>query len=64
MVEEVLSSGYGDEDNTVYMLIPSSIVNKIIGIRGMQVQEIAKKSRGAQIKILSDKESERELAYA
>ena len=43
------------------MLIPNNFVTKLIGAKGSMVRDIAKKSMGAQIKILSDRASEREL---
>ena len=45
----------------IKMLIPNNFVTKLIGAKGGMVREIAKKSMGAQIKILSDRKSEREL---
>jgi hypothetical protein len=43
------------------MLIPNNLVTKIIGAKGCMIKEIASKSGGAQIKILSDKYSEKDL---
>lgn len=45
----------------IKMLIPNNFVTKLIGAKGSMIRELAKKSMGAQIKILSDRKSEREL---
>ena len=41
------------------MLIPTNQVSKIIGTKGTMIRELAKKSMGAQIKIMSDRETEK-----
>lgn len=43
----------------VRVIIENSFVTKLIGSKGSMVRDIAAKSSGAQIKILSDKESEK-----
>ena len=43
------------------LLIPGYLVTKIIGARGCMIREIAARSGGTQIKILSDKSAERDL---
>lgn len=47
--------------DTVRLLIPRPSVSKIIGIHGNMIKEIKTQSGGAMIKILSDKEKERDL---
>lgn len=49
------------DESTLKMLIPNIFVNKLIGANGSMIKEIAAKSSGAQIKILSDKEKERKI---
>jgi hypothetical protein len=46
---------------TLKMLIPNNYVTKLIGQNGSMIRELAAKSRGAQIKILSNKNTERDL---
>ena len=55
----VTRSGYTGSDNTK-LLIPGFLVTKIIGARGWMIREIAARSGGTQIKILSDKSAERD----
>eukprot|EP01016_Furgasonia_blochmanni_P028723 TRINITY_DN3020_c0_g1_i8.p1 TRINITY_DN3020_c0_g1~~TRINITY_DN3020_c0_g1_i8.p1 ORF type:complete len:294 (-),score=29.70 TRINITY_DN3020_c0_g1_i8:619-1500(-) len=43
----------------VKMLIPNNYVTKLIGAEGCMIRELAARSGGAQIKILSDKQSEK-----
>merc|ERR1712226_483594 len=43
----------------IKMLIPTNYVSKLIGAKGTMVRELAKKSMGAQIKIMSDRELEK-----
>jgi len=45
----------------VKLLIPNNFVTKLIGAKGCMIREIAAKAGGAQIKILSDKQSEKEF---
>lgn len=47
--------------DVVKLLIPNTYVTKLIGAKGCMIREIAAKAGGAQIKILSDKQSEREV---
>ena len=42
------------------MLIPSNYVTKLIGQKGYMIRDIIERSGGSQIKILSDKQSERD----
>lgn len=44
------------------ILIPSNLVTKIIGAGGCMIKEISQKSRGANIRIHSSKDSDRDLA--
>lgn len=55
----ITRSGYSGSDNTK-LLIPGFLVTKIIGARGCMIREIAARSGGTQIKILSDKSAERD----
>lgn len=56
----ITRSTYSNSDNTK-LLIPGYLVTKIIGARGCMIREIAARSGGTQIKILSDKSAERDL---
>lgn len=56
----ITRSTYSNADNTK-LLIPGYLVTKIIGARGCMIREIAARSGGTQIKILSDKSAERDL---
>ena len=54
-------------DYTFKMLIPSNYVTKLIGqsiftfiLEGYMIRDITERSGGAQIKILSDRQSERD----
>lgn len=57
---------YYDEDKknnydyTLKMLIPSNYVTKLIGQKGYMIRDIIDRSGGAQIKIMSDKQAERD----
>ena len=44
-------------DYTLKILIPSNYVTKLIGQKGYMIRDIIERSGGAQIKILSDKQS-------
>ena len=55
----ITRSSYSSSDNTK-LLIPGYLVTKIIGARGCMIREIAARSGGTQIKILSDKSAERD----
>lgn len=48
-------------DYTLKILIPSNYVTKLIGQKGYMIRDIIERSGGAQIKILSDKQSERDV---
>lgn len=54
------AKAHSGSDNTK-LLIPGYLVTKIIGARGWMIRQIAARSGGTQIKILSDKSSERDL---
>jgi len=47
--------------DVIKLLIPNNFVTKLIGAKGCMIREIAARAGGAQIKILSDKQSEREV---
>jgi hypothetical protein len=56
----VTRRSYNASENTK-LLIPGYLVTKIIGAKGCMIREIAARSGGTQIKILSDKSAERDL---
>lgn len=53
-------SNYSSSENT-QLLIPGYLVTKIIGAKGCMIREIASRSGGTQIKILSNKSAEKDL---
>jgi hypothetical protein len=71
MLINLIQIFYEDEksiDNTFKMLIPSNYVTKLIGqskidfyVEGYMIRDIIERSGGAQIKIMSDKQSERDV---
>jgi len=60
MAHDFLSDDKRNIDYTLRMLIPVSYVTKLIGQKGYMIRDIIDKSGGAQIKILSDKQAEKD----
>ena len=64
MLLSVVHDYYQDEkltsDYTLKLLIPSNYVTKLIGQKGYMIRDIIDRSGGSQIKILSEKQSERD----
>ena len=58
---ELHARNEGGDAELIRMLIPNNYVSKMIGTKGCMVRELAAKSGGAQIKIISNKEAERQL---
>jgi hypothetical protein len=56
---------YGqDASERTRLLVPSKIAASVIGIGGLTVQEIAKKSQGSMIRVMLDKPADRENRLA
>ena len=58
-IKEYTETDFSINFDKIFMIIPTTLVNKIIGIGGCMIREIAAKSAGAQIKILSSKYKDR-----
>jgi len=56
----ILSEDKKNIDYTIKLLIPVNYVTKLIGQKGYMIKDIIERSGGAQIKILSDREAERD----
>mmetsp|Transcript_11432 Transcript_11432/g.1712 ORF Transcript_11432/g.1712 Transcript_11432/m.1712 type:complete len:86 (-) Transcript_11432:397-654(-) len=60
-LEESMIRSDCPNNSIVKIQIPTSLCHKIIGPKGNTVREIYQRSDGARIKILSDRESEKQL---
>lgn len=61
LLNRIYHSDCSLQHHTLKMMIPNNFVTKLIGQNGCMVRELAAKSGGAQIKILSNKKTERNL---
>jgi hypothetical protein len=59
---EIQSKLEAEGSDFIRMLIPNNYVNKLIGVKGNMVREIAAKSGGARIIIISDRNKEKQLS--
>lgn len=60
LLHPLLSEDRKNVDYTLKLLIPANYVTKLIGQKGYMIKDIIERSGGAQIKILSDREAEKD----
>ena len=56
-IEIIVKLAFKHDEQSVRILIPGNYVSKLIGAKGCLIRDISNKSGGAQISILSDKNS-------